>query len=141
MRGEALTEMYRNAMLRELQANAHKDSWDTMTVREHFRELDYHMAKLKAAVGSGYNDRLRVLEYGADVGNHVCFLLEHLDVLTPELIQERAEEPSFKAASKRVYLRLALRGWCRPSWLRKAWKGMFGEDYIRQDEPSLDGFG
>lgn len=123
-------------MLRELQANAYKEGWDGMTRRQHLREIDYHLAKLKAAVRSG--EGLRILEFGADIGNHVCFLLEHLDVLTPERLVERAEEPSFVAPTWRTYLRMALRS---PRWVWKSAQGIFKKPYERHPEPSLDGFG
>lgn len=130
-------------MLRELAANAHKEGWDSMSRKQHFDEIDYHLAKLKSACEAG--DLNRILEYGADVGNHVWFLLEFEDVLTPERIAERWQEPEFQQAQRPTYMRLLRRSWRHPRWWRKAWRGLTGPEYARDGlgitPDQLDGIG
>lgn len=136
MRGEAEVRLFQEAMLRELQANAYKGDWRClmMSRRKHFYEIDYHLAKLKAAVKEG--DTIRVLEFSADIANHVLFLADSEGALTTKVLEARRAEPSFVKPKIGVYFRL-LRN---PRWIRKGWGGfrnrLEAEDHI---EPALSG--
>lgn len=133
MRGQREVDLYEKAMLRELQANHYKGGWDAMTRRDHFRELNYHNAKLKAAIRAG--DTLRVLEYAADLGNHAWMAAEFAGALTPVTIWRRRAETSFAKAGWGVYARLML----TPRWF---FKGLAGwrhrRDYEQHPEPTLE---
>lgn len=64
--GQAVEE-FAEAMRRELEANTHKEHWRGLSVAYLLDELDAHARKLREAVAG--EDRARVDEHGADVGN------------------------------------------------------------------------
>ena len=107
--------------------------WDKFSRRRHFFELDYHLAKLKAAVRDG--DPVRVLELAADLSNHSLFLADSEYALTRETFDRRRAEPSFVRPRAGVYLRLML----NPRWISKGWGGLRSrrEDEMHE-EPRLE---
>lgn len=119
-RGAITLKLFTRAMQRELDANAHKGDWTVWlpTRRRHFYELDYHAAKLKAAVCDG--DPVRVREYAADLANHAMFLCQAEGGLALSAATARDTEPSFVKPRRSVYLRLMR----NPRWARKGWAGL-----------------
>lgn len=118
-RGAEAVEKFTRSMMRELDANRWKGHWllQITTRRAHFHELDYHLAKLKAAIRA--EDDVRVLEYAADLANHAMFLTDDECILTEFNIAKRKAEASFVKPKRRVYAWLAI----NPRWWKKAWGG------------------
>jgi hypothetical protein len=105
-------------MLRELAANWYKGGWMQTNRRTHFEELDYHLAKLKAAVRAGDKPE-RILEFSADLANHAMFLADSEGALTEDVMESRGKEASFVRPNLKVYRRLM---W-NPRWIKKGWGG------------------
>lgn len=106
-RGYVISALFRRAMLRELAANAYKGGWLGRGAKHHLRDLDYHVAKLKAAVRSG--DTVRILEYAADTANHAMFLAHDVGSMHEAVRTVREREPDFVPASRLTYAWLLLR--------------------------------
>ena len=114
MRGHEEVTRFSHAMLRELDANDYKGGWPGRGARTHLRDLDYHVAKLRAAVGA--EEIVRVLEYAADVANHAMFLADEAGALDPSVVEHRRVEPHYVRPGARVRLRLVAR---HPRYLYK----------------------
>lgn len=122
MRGDTVTARFREAMLHEIRANEYKGDWLTSSERTLRRELDYHVAKLRAAVRAG--DTPRITEFAADVANHAMFVADKQNALWTGAIARRQSEPSYVFPSKSFWFYMIVGS---PRWaVRTVWKLVHG---------------
>lgn len=131
-RGDIEVAVFTAAMLRELDANLWKGSWLVLdfTRRKHFKEIEYHVAKLKAALAAGDSPE-RILEFCADIANHAMFLADSEGVLSVHVLDRRRREPAFVKPKLGVYWRLL---W-NPRWINKGWGGLRNPVVTEEHDP------
>lgn len=118
MREYRINGLFAAQMRYEKSANAYKGGWLGRSKRQHFRDIDYHCAKLKAAVRSG--DAVRVLEFSADVGNHAMFIADQFYGFLPDTLAARPDAPPHPGRG--FYLRLCFGS---PRWIPTlVWKAL-----------------
>lgn len=97
-----LVDAFHNAMLRELEANAHKGGrggdrgWKAQDYRILVGEVLYHAAKLSYAarqLAQGDGEPEQVLEFAADTANMALMVADSLGVLDPESTKANKEHP------------------------------------------------
>lgn len=110
-RGEIETDVFRQAMLNELQANAHKGPWTEIDASTATHEILYHAVKLALAMDEGDHPEA-ILEYAADVALSAMFAASAsgaLDVanIRPGHAEDydapwRSRLPGWKAETRRM---------------------------------------
>ena len=96
------------AMVREINANAHKGGWTEQGRKHHAREVEYHAAKLSAAITTRAPDE-RIVEYAADVANCAWMAMDDLILHVNLAIARRKNEPDYVRPSVRFWLAMPYR--------------------------------
>lgn len=87
--------LYTAAMLRELDANMYKGSYQKADVDTLLLEIQGHLDKLRRTIQAHPKEKARILEYAADLGNLAFMVADIAGALDLETLKKREAETDY----------------------------------------------